>query len=241
MRLDPTLSRILALSVVAAMVVAAVLLAWWPVSVLQAYDADIADAQARVSQFDSIAERRTVLSQQLRTLELARGSSSETIRAGSVGIANATLQQLATKSVTDAGARVESIQVLAPQKDERLTRIGLRVSMKTTIDVLRQVIYRIESSKPFLFIDNIEITAATQFPTATGTPTAVPLSIYFDIYGYTVPETGEPASQPDRVAETPGGSARQILEPARRAVATGREPPAPGRRDSAPSPNPDPL
>jgi len=237
MRLDPLVSRILALSVVAAAVALAAMLIWWPFGVLQAYDEEIAQAQDRVEQYERIAEKRAALVQQLRVLEQGRGSASETIRAGSIGIANSSLQQLATKFVTDAGARVESIQVLGPLKDERLTRIGLRLSMKTTIDVLRQVLYRIESSKPYLFIDNVEITAATQFPTANGAPAAVPLSIYFDVYGYTVPETGgaepaaQPQPQPDRVADTPPAGTREALEAVRPAVASNREPRPRGGRD----------
>lgn len=72
-------------------------------------------------------------------------------------LASAELQEFIKKAIVDAGGQLSSTQAIPmPSKDE-FNRITVRVRMTGNSEVLRAVLYKIETSTPLIIIDQIDI------------------------------------------------------------------------------------
>lgn len=76
---------------------------------------------------------------------------------GTDALASADLQEFIKKAIVDAGGQLSSTQAIpVPSKDE-FNRITVRVRMTGNSEVLRAVLYKIETSAPLIIIDQIDI------------------------------------------------------------------------------------
>ncbi|MGR9115822.1 MAG: type II secretion system protein GspM [Gammaproteobacteria bacterium] len=76
---------------------------------------------------------------------------------GTAALASADLQQVIKNAIATAGGQLTSTQVL-PSKDQgEFTLIGVKVRMSGDIEVLRSVLYRIETAVPFLVVDELDV------------------------------------------------------------------------------------
>jgi general secretion pathway protein M len=72
-------------------------------------------------------------------------------------LASAELQKFLKKAIATAEGQLTSTQVL-PRKDERaFTRIAVKVRMTGDMEVLRSVLYEIETSKPLILVEQLDI------------------------------------------------------------------------------------
>lgn len=97
----------------------------------------------------------------------ARGieSASLMLQGETADIAGARLQKLINDRVTEAGGRASAFKLLPPQQTGEMTRLILDLSMSIDIDGLRDLLHKIETDAPLIFIDDIAIrtpTSATQ-------------------------------------------------------------------------------
>ena len=76
-------------------------------------------------------------------------------------LAGARLQSEVQEVVRAAGARPISTQILPVDEDEQPPRVRIRTQLQGTTDELLDVLYRIEESRPFLFIDQMSIRSTT--------------------------------------------------------------------------------
>ena len=76
---------------------------------------------------------------------------------GTVALASADLQQVIKNAIASAGGRLTSTQVLPSKNEGEFTLIAVKVRMSGDIEVLRSVLYRIETSVPLLVIDELDI------------------------------------------------------------------------------------
>ncbi|MGR9071698.1 MAG: type II secretion system protein GspM [Gammaproteobacteria bacterium] len=72
-------------------------------------------------------------------------------------LASAELQKFLKKVISSAGGQMTSTQVLPKKVEEHFIRISVRVRMASDIEVLRSVLYEIESSTPLLLIEQLDI------------------------------------------------------------------------------------
>ncbi len=76
-------------------------------------------------------------------------------------LAGARLQSEVQEVVRAAGARPISTQILPVDEDEQPPRVRIRTQLQGTTDELLDVLYRIEESRPFLFVDQMSIRSTT--------------------------------------------------------------------------------
>lgn len=74
-----------------------------------------------------------------------------------LGIAGANLQKLMSGLVGEYGGTASSFQLLPPTEDGNLMRIPMSLSISISIDGLRDILHRIETGTPLIFIDDIAI------------------------------------------------------------------------------------
>ena len=73
-------------------------------------------------------------------------------------MASAEMQQFIKNTISTAGGNLTSTQVL-PQKDEgKLIRFGVKLRLSATMEMLRNILYEIEVSKPLLVVEQLDIT-----------------------------------------------------------------------------------
>jgi general secretion pathway protein M len=76
-------------------------------------------------------------------------------------LAGARLQSEVQEMVRGAGGRPISTQILPVDDSERPPRVRIRTQMQGTTEALLDVLYKIESARPFLFVDQLSIRSTT--------------------------------------------------------------------------------
>ena len=74
-----------------------------------------------------------------------------------VALASADLQKFIKSTISNAGGQLTSTQVLPSISENGFKRISVKVRMSGDADILRSVLYEIESSVPVMIIDQIDI------------------------------------------------------------------------------------
>jgi general secretion pathway protein M len=72
-------------------------------------------------------------------------------------LASAEMQDFIKKAIVDAGGQLSSTQALPVNNKDKFNRITVRVRMTGNSEVLRAVLYKIETSIPLIIIDQIDI------------------------------------------------------------------------------------
>lgn len=182
--LTPWQSKAAALALLTLVLVAAGLAVATPVWLLhQRYDTAMEDAKTRLERYSKIAGMREGLQQKVAEVK-ALDATRHYLRSASPALAAAELQEL-VKSVLDAnGGKLNSIQIL-PHKDEGLYRqVTVSLQLTAPLSALKAMLYKLESARPYLFIDNFSIRSFPGFAPRT-TPAVEPeLTIQFDLTGY---------------------------------------------------------
>jgi len=72
-------------------------------------------------------------------------------------LASAEMQEFIKKAIVDAGGQLSSTQALPVNNKDKFSRITVSVRMTGNNEVLRAVLYKIETSTPLIIIDQIDI------------------------------------------------------------------------------------
>ena len=74
-----------------------------------------------------------------------------------VALASADLQKFIKSTISSAGGQLTSTQVLPSISENSFNRISVKVRMSGDAEVLRSVLYEIESAVPVMIVDEIDI------------------------------------------------------------------------------------
>ena len=72
-------------------------------------------------------------------------------------LASAEMQEFIKKAIVDAGGQLSSTQAIPVSTKDDFNRITVRVRMTGNSEVLRAVLYKIETSAPLIIVDQIDI------------------------------------------------------------------------------------
>ena len=76
---------------------------------------------------------------------------------GTSALASAEMQEFIKKAIVEAGGQLSSTQVLPPASKEKFSRITVSVRMTGNIEVLRAVLYKLETATPLIVIEQLDI------------------------------------------------------------------------------------
>jgi general secretion pathway protein M len=76
---------------------------------------------------------------------------------GTSALASAQMQEFIKQSIVQAGGQLSSTQVLPSAEKDEFERITVNVRMTGNIEVLRAVLYKLETSTPLIIIDQLDI------------------------------------------------------------------------------------
>ena len=182
---SPVASRFLAVAILVAIIAAAWGLVMKPVAAqLQAYEQSITDSREQLQRYRRIANTREQWESRLEVLTRARAVSGKFLEGESVDLVAADMQSKIKQTISSIGGLLKSMQTLPVEDLDDLRKVALRVDLVAGVGSLQKIMYRLESSKPYLFIHNTNIRSRANRARKGQSGNANKLHIRFDVYGY---------------------------------------------------------
>ncbi|MBW9265438.1 MAG: type II secretion system protein M [Candidatus Thiodiazotropha sp. (ex. Lucinisca nassula)] len=151
-------SRILAVAILIVILATVSVLALYPAwSMNTTYSARIEDTQFQIQRYQRIANQDERYQLEFNKLKRVQQSDSRYLQSKTDSLANAELQRRIKQVVAAGQGEIISTQTAQISQEEILNKIAIRVRMKSTLKNLKQIMYQLESQKPYLFIENISL------------------------------------------------------------------------------------
>ncbi len=192
--LPPWASRAAAISLVVALVLAVYLLTIDPlVSAYRDLDDDIARTNENLRRYEQIARSYPALREQYESLAQRQSRSGVYLSGDTDALAAAELQSDVSATIQKHEGKLRSVQILPVTSDGEFKRVSVRVQLTATLSALTRILYTLESRRPFVFIDNLDIKnrrarRARRRNQEEQTPSEPELVIRFDLFGYLRPD-----------------------------------------------------
>jgi general secretion pathway protein M len=177
-------SRRAALAILVAVVAIAVAIVAVPYWLLHRhYDVALSQGKDRLERFSRIAATRDAVTAQ-RDAMRAKETRRLFLRSGPPALSAAEAQETVRGLIEASGARLITMQAPVSKEEGRYRLITANVQLTANIQALRKILAAVETSVPYLFIDNL--TVRSQVPaTFKPQPGADPeMFVQFDVSGY---------------------------------------------------------
>ncbi|MES9812003.1 MAG: type II secretion system protein GspM [Candidatus Thiodiazotropha sp.] len=156
--LTPRQSRILAVAILIVILATVSVLVLYPAwSMNTTYSVRIEDTQFQLQRYQRIANQDERYQLEFNKLKRVQQSDSRYLQSKTDSLANAELQRRIKQVVAAGQGEIISTQTAQISQEEILNKVAIRVRMKSTLENLKQIIYQLESQKPYLFIENISL------------------------------------------------------------------------------------
>ena len=99
-------------------------------------------------------------------------------------VAVATLQTVFKTLVERQGAKLGSVEILPPESADSFSRIAIRASFTCDLSRLTSVLQEIETSRPALFVDKLDVRVAEGVGDTARAPALI---VVLDVYGLRLP------------------------------------------------------
>lgn len=136
--------------------------------------------RAMLGRFTQLADMQDRIGDMQRAGREA-GESGAYLKGTSDALRFAGLQSFLAELANANGVRFSSTRALPPRMRDDLRLIGTRVQFNADMEQLREILYTVESSQPFLFVDGVQVrpvSATQRDPELVGL-----LDVRLDIYG----------------------------------------------------------
>lgn len=142
----------------------------------ETYAETIAHSERLLERYRRVGGAREALE-----VELGQARESDLSRGGflsgqSAELVAAKLQSTVKEAIENSGGQLRSIQVLNEAEEGNFRKIAIRVTMLARTLPLRNTLHELESSNPYLFVENVSVRARPS--------QSRDLQIRFDVYGY---------------------------------------------------------
>ena len=115
------------------------------------------DLMFRLQQFERILATKNTINASMAKIKQQHDQQGYFNSQETDALASAEMQAFIKKTIVDAGGQLSSTQALPVNNKNRFSRITVSVRMKGNSEVLRAVLYKIETSTPLIIIDQIDI------------------------------------------------------------------------------------
>jgi general secretion pathway protein M len=140
-------------------IVVAIALPFWMLH--RHYDVALADSSDRLARYNRIAATRPEIAKQR---EAMRGKETRRffLRSGAPALSAAEAQEMLRSLVEGGGGRLITMQAPVSKEEGRYRQITVNMQLTANMPAIRKIMNAIETSVPYLFIDNLKVT--TQVP-----------------------------------------------------------------------------
>lgn len=185
MLLRPPLSRLAALAILFLLVALLFMLVVLPVQ--QAFERrnqEIQQSLDLLERFGGQDLETASLEQRRDLLKREAQGGANLLRGASPSVAAASLQQFIRSAVQAERGTLRSVQILPAQSEAGYRRVTVRSQVELNGTGLRNLLHRIESSRPLLFVDNIDVRPGQQVANRARGEAEMRLTVRFDIHGF---------------------------------------------------------
>lgn len=148
------------------------------------YSDSVQDLEFRLARYRRVAAEKDSWARRAQEIKQKSSVSEHYISRDTAALASADLQTLIKETVNNSGGELISTQVTPEQQEDQLTRISVRVRMNGSTRALRDVLHAIETAKPLLWVDSVNL-RPIRMPLRPGQKgTTDRLSIDFEVIGY---------------------------------------------------------
>ena len=200
--LSPAQQRARAGALLVAAIVAVLAVVFGPLILLHRhYDGAIADTSDRLRRYQRVAAQAPELRGALTAMQ-QRDARRFFLKNTAANLAGAELQEIVKTAIENNGGRITTSQNTSPRDDGRFRQIGVNVQFFATTPSLQKILLAIESSQPYLLVDNLTIRPLNAFRGFKPAPGQEPeLNLQLDVAGWAFAEAPKPGAG---AAKAPG-------------------------------------
>lgn len=151
-------------------------------------DDDIRTAAELAARLQATIGARDGYALELDRIAAEVAASDRYLRAATDALAAAAMQRQVADAAQRSGASVASMQSLPSTAEAGFVRVALRAEVSGPIEALFALVYDLEASRPYLFVDSLSMRPEGPAAGPDEAPTTVPLSMSFELAGYMAPE-----------------------------------------------------
>lgn len=111
----------------------------------------------RLQQYERILAKKDAVVESISKIKSQNNEQGYFNAQATDALASAEMQNFIKKAIVDAGGQLSSTQAIPVSNKDDFSRITVRVRMTGNSEVLRAVLYKIETSTPLIIIDQIDI------------------------------------------------------------------------------------
>jgi hypothetical protein len=150
----PAAARALALAILAGVILVAVAMVAVPLWLIDRQHDNLAQSEQRLQlSYNDLANQTRVA--QMQAVPDVQG----TIEAQSPSLAGGIIQEMTGNAVLLSGGELRSAELLPTREQDRFVAVPIRVTFTGDSVMLREFLYRIETSTPVLAVDRLDVTA----------------------------------------------------------------------------------
>jgi hypothetical protein len=180
--ISPTLSKLLALAILAALVMGTVNLAVLPLlDRFEAAEARLVDAAGWRARLAAAVQRIPQLEQTLAEARDAAGSRKGVLRIENEALGSAEFQKLIQKLLAESDIQQRSIQPVPARREHDAVQLGIRVRAAGDEAALAKLLAAVQRHDPSLGVRNLNVSAGTSRGEPSHQATQVDMQIDFDI------------------------------------------------------------
>ncbi len=151
-------SRILAVSILIGMVLIFVLLIIGPL-ISKAIDLNESknNLVSKLQQYERILAKADLIAASMENINKEQDTIGYFNLQATDALASADMQEFIKKTIVEAGGQLSSTQALPVNNKDEFKRITVSVRMTGNSQILRNVLYKLETSEPLIIINQIDI------------------------------------------------------------------------------------
>ena len=111
----------------------------------------------KLQQYERILAKSDLVTESMANITKAQDNQGYFNLQETDALASADMQEFIKKAIVDAGGQLSSTQALPVSNKDDFKRITVSVRMTGNSEVLRSVLYKIETSEPLIIINQIDI------------------------------------------------------------------------------------
>ena len=196
-QMSPQVSRFAAVGLLALLVLSIIFYGLMPL--VQGYidrSEEVAMLDKRLLTLRSLLANESQVDTELEHLDSLKASGDIFLKGSKVTIASAKLREFISDIVRDSGGSLVSTQEYQTESLDTASAVGLRVQFNGETRHLSSLLYKLESARPLIFIDQLTVNSSSSKKTkrnrrrartsARGRVARMSLNVKLDIFAYMV-------------------------------------------------------
>jgi general secretion pathway protein M len=143
---------------------------------------EIAQARDDSASYRALIAARPYLEKEYGALARSEAGAASLLHGDSVALAAAEMQNLVKALVERHGGQLRSAQLLSGSPASGLEKVVVQYELSIPLGALKSVTYQLETGRPYLFLDEVEIRPESYAGASSGAPGN--LNVEWTIHGY---------------------------------------------------------